>query len=464
MSENEDRFRYRWFQALLAFGGMLAVLLFANSVFNYVWMTRRMGVEQARQEMRRQVVALERQMRQTGAVPLASRIQELAKNSDGRIAWVEVRDRKGQTLARSGLNPGPSFSPERIRSRLSNREPVMTVRRTGSGEAVVEMFPIRLGGAGGASFGMLEIAMPVGGDAVPWPVRRNLIINCSAALALLVALALIGLRFRAYLASRKLEQQLEIAREVQRSLLPGPGQVEHVELAAECLPASQVGGDFFDVFPAGDKATALVLGDVSGKGMPAALLMGVLHGAVRSGHWAGPAREHEAASRRLNRLLCERSAGPRFTSLFWSYYDADTKLLRYVNAGHWPPLLVTGRSGRTEVMRLEDGGPVMGLLPDADYSQGTVRLAPGDLLILYSDGLIEAANAAGEEFGEERLLRLAMGSGGKSCEEIRREVLDRLREFAGAAPFADDLTLVAARFEPAAISAEAAAELERTAA
>jgi len=471
MHADEGRIRYRWFKALLVFGGILAVVLFFNSIANYVLVTRRIGVEHLRQELRRQVVALDQQVRNAGSVQLAMLLQQLQNDSQGRIAWIEVRDRQGRALARSGLNLGPSFSEERIRSCLRNREPIMTVRQTRFGDAVVEIFPIRLNSAvsptpaargslriaavgqnGSSSFGLVEMATLVKtADTVFWPVRRNLIINCSAALALLVSLALIGLRFRSYLERGQLEQQLEIAREVQRSLLPSPGHApRNIEMAAECLPEGRVGGDFFDVFPVNGDGVALVLGDVSGKGIPAALLMGVIHGAVRSTNWTESGRNQEESSRQLNRLLCERSAGARFTSLVWSYYDPHSHLLHYVNAGHWPPLLVTGRSGGAEVMRLEEGGPVMGLLPGADYQQGAVRLSPDDLLVLYSDGLVEASDATGEEFGEERLVEVIRNSAGKSCDRIRNEVLSAVRNFAGPARFADDLTLVVVRFNPVA--------------
>jgi serine phosphatase RsbU (regulator of sigma subunit) len=477
MRDIEGRIRYRWFQALLVLGAMLAIVLFFNSISNYLLVTRRIGVEHLRQELRRQVVALDRQVRNSGSPQLAVLLQELQKDSQGRIAWVEVRDRRGRALARSGFDLGPSFSNERIRSCLRNREPIMTVRPTRFGDAVVEIFPIRLNPAmspmpaaqgslriaavsenGSSSVGLVEMAILAGtADTVFWPVRRNLIINCSAALALLVSLALIGLRLRSYIERKHLEQQLEIAREVQQSLLPSPGNTpRNIELAAECLPAGQVGGDFFDVFPVNGDGVALVLGDVSGKGIPAALLMGVIHGSVRSTHWTESTREHEKSSRQLNRLLCERSAAPRFTSLVWSYYEPHSRLLHYVNAGHWPPLLVTGRSGGTEVMRLEDGGPVMGLLPSADYQQGVVSLSPDDLLVLYSDGLVEVSNASGEEFGEQRLVEVIRNSAGKSCDRIRNEALSAVRDFAGPARFADDLTLVVVRFEPAS---EASAEI-----
>jgi sigma-B regulation protein RsbU (phosphoserine phosphatase) len=257
----------------------------------------------------------------------------------------------------------------------------------------------------------------------------------------------IGLRFRSYLKGKHLEQQVEIAHQVQQDLLPAPNQeLPYARYAAECVPAWGVGGDFHDAF-AVDGGVALVLGDVSGKGIPAALLMGVIHGAVRSSSWAESARRHEECSRKLNQLLCERASGARYASMFWSYYNPESGSLHYINAGHCPPLLVQTRHGRTAIRRLEEGGPVLGLLSAARYEQSTETLDEGDMLVLYSDGVIEAANAAGEEFGEARLMDVLVCCSMLSAEEIRFEVVSAVQDFVGPAKAHDDLTLVAVRFD-----------------
>ncbi len=177
---------------------------------------------------------------------------------------------------------------------------------------------------------------------------------------LLGALVLIAARLRSHLEGKHLEKQLEIARQVQQDLLPSESDIpETVQFAAECIPAWRVGGDFYDTFQTGEGSVAIVLGDVSGKGMPAALLMGVMHGAVRSSSWAESAREHELCSGRLNRLLCERSSGGRFASMFWGYYNPAARRLHYVNAGHCPPILIRKRGEHVETVLLEGGGPVL---------------------------------------------------------------------------------------------------------
>jgi sigma-B regulation protein RsbU (phosphoserine phosphatase) len=298
---------------------------------------------------------------------------------------------------------------------------------------------------------MLEIAMPLTAldQSVFWPIRRNLFINCSGALALLVTVVVAGLGFRSYAHGKYLEEQLEIARQVQSELLPPlTEKYVGVHLATVYTPAEQVGGDFYDVFRLNDQRTALVMGDVSGKGVPAALLMGVIHGAVRSSLWSESPSQHESESQQLNRLLCEGASGERYASMFWCYHDPVAHSLSYVNAGHYPPLLArkSASENQVEIFRLHVGGPVLGVLPEARYEQARLEVAPGDLLVMYSDGLVEATNARGDEFGDARLRELLATVGEKSVDEIRQAILASLSAFSGAAALRDDLTIVVAQF------------------
>ena len=189
-----------------------------------------------------------------------------------------------------------------------------------------------------------------------------------------------------------------------------------------------------------------MIGDVSGKGVPAALVMGVIHGAVRSSAWSESAAAHERESARLNLLLCEKGAVSRYASMFWCYYEPDSRRLCYVNAGHYPPLLVGERGHGVEITRLDAGGPVLGLLPAARYEQARCDVRPGDVLVLYSDGLTEATNPAGEEYGEHRLRELLATAGAGSADDVRDAILASASGFLGAAPPRDDLTLVVAKF------------------
>jgi len=242
--------------------------------------------------------------------------------------------------------------------------------------------------------------------AVYKPLQHNLIISCLAAMSLAIAMVLLWVQFPRYVRGKRLEEQLELARRVQADLLPSsdPVALGPMDFAASCVAAWQVGGDFYDVFKTEAGRISFALGDVSGKGIPAALLMGMLHGALRTMDGSDTAARHEESLRRLNTLLETQTSSERFASLFWGYYNPETKVLSYINAGHLPPALIR-RSGTGElrIQRLAEGGPVLGIFPEATYRQGRIKVESGDLLVLYSDGIVEAATAAGGEFAEERL-------------------------------------------------------------
>jgi sigma-B regulation protein RsbU (phosphoserine phosphatase) len=238
---------------------------------------------------------------------------------------------------------------------------------------------------------------------------------------------------------QQLEQQFAIARRVQADLLPGKlATFRDLECAGTCIPAWQVGGDFFDMFSAPRGRVALLLGDVSGKGLGAALVMSLLHGAIRCSDWTEPAA-HEAATEKLNAVLFDSTAKETFATLFWAYYDAP--LLHYVNAGHLPPMLLRA-SGAVE--RLTEGGPVLGVIPDATFRQGVVQLEPGDLLVLYSDGVLEAADSTEQEFGEARLESIVSGRADAACNELCDDIVRGVRAFSRG-NLDDDLTLLLVR-------------------
>lgn len=285
-------------------------------------------------------------------------------------------------------------------------------------------------------------------------VETDLALNGAAALALLGAVIVIGLRTRYHRQAKRWELQLAQGRAVQSQLMPAAGvEIPNIQVAAEFLPALEVGGDLYDVFSAPDGRVAFSLGDVSGKGLPAGLLMGMIQGAVRSNPWFRDAAAHESFARQLNTLLCNRSAGAKFASLFWGSYDVDHAQLSYVNAGHCPGFVV----GRRGIERLDSTGPVLGLLPQSRFEQATVNFEKGDLLVLYSDGIIEAANASGEEFGEERLCTALNRCTGASADKTRLEILRDYRAFLGAAAPEDDLTLLVLEARSSSVAMKAAA-------
>jgi sigma-B regulation protein RsbU (phosphoserine phosphatase) len=164
--------------------------------------------------------------------------------------------------------------------------------------------------------------------------------------------------------------------------------------------------------------------------------------------------------------LCRKTATERFSTLFWGYFDPKTSTLRYINAGHLPPLLIrTGEFGNLEVTRLETGGPVLGLIPDTPFSQGQLQIRKGDVLVAFSDGIVEAPNFISEEFGEQRLIDAIREGWNDSACGIRNSVLNRVRAYMNDGKAADDQTLMVVRFkEPAVRPASSERTLELAAA
>ncbi|MGA2263923.1 MAG: PP2C family protein-serine/threonine phosphatase, partial [Acidobacteriota bacterium] len=295
---------------------------------------------------------------------------------------------------------------------------------------------------------LLEIALYLeSASSVFSPLRHNLIVSILAALGLAAAMILIWVQFPRYVRGKQMEEQLELARKVQADLLPpSNAALGGLDFAAACVPAWQVGGDFYDVFTTNQDHVAIVLGDVAGKGLSAALLMSMLHGALRSMRWMETPADQEISWRQLNYLLSTRTAPERFASLFWGSYDREARIIRYVNAGHLPPLLMRRNSnGTCQISRLDKGGPILGVIPTATYHQGEIAVQPGDLLVLYSDGIVEAANASEEEFGEKRLCSIIQENCARPSSEILDEILKQVRAYIQEEEPRDDMTLVVAR-------------------
>ena len=231
-------------------------------------------------------------------------------------------------------------------------------------------------------------------------------------------------------------EDFERAREIQQALMPTHlPQIQGCDLAASCQPARMVGGDYFDAIRLGDARVAIAIGDVSGKGMAAALLMSNLQAIVRAFAPGGLA-PHELCSR-ANRLIAGNVAPGKYITFFYAVIDTARMTLEYCNAGHNPPIL-RRRDGTLE--RLGEGGPVLGVLPGATYAAGTAELRSGDCLVLYTDGISEAFNAADEEFGEARLI-LPLKEPGDSSEERRQRIMVAATEFSNN-NFHDDATLM----------------------
>jgi len=231
------------------------------------------------------------------------------------------------------------------------------------------------------------------------------------------------------------QEDFERAREIQQALMPITlPQIDGCDLAAGCQPARMVGGDYFDAIRLGDARAALAIGDVAGKGMAAALLMSNLQAIVRA---FAPALAADELCAKANQLIAGNVAPGKYITFFYAVIDTARMRLDYCNAGHNPPIL-RRRDGTLEWLR--EGGPVLGVLPAAGYDAGTVELRSGDCLVLYTDGISEAFNAADEEFGEERLIR-ALDQPAGVAEESRQRIMAAVTKFSNG-NFHDDATMM----------------------
>ena len=232
------------------------------------------------------------------------------------------------------------------------------------------------------------------------------------------------------------EQDFERAREIQEALMPKQlPQIRACHLAAVCQPARIVGGDYYDAIRLGDSSIAIVIGDVSGKGMAAALLMSNLQAIVRA--FAHSGLEPQELCAKANQLIAATVAPGKYITFFYAVVDAARMRLDYCNAGHNPPML-QHRNGTLET--LGEGGPVLGVFPGTRYACGTADLQPEDCLVLFTDGITEAMNAKDEEFGEERLMAL-LRHGRGSAEECRKQIMGAVTQFSNGV-FHDDATVL----------------------
>jgi len=243
----------------------------------------------------------------------------------------------------------------------------------------------------------------------------------------------------------RLSREIEIAREVQEGLFPQHfPPVSGIEYVGFCRPALGVGGDYYDFVKVGEQL-GIAVGDISGKGIPAALLMASLQASLRAQAISAPV-DLATLMARLNELIYENSPANRYATFFYGQYDPATRNLHYVNAGHNAPMVFRPRPGGVELLRVEGGGPVIGLLPSAAYQQFATDLRPGDLLVGYTDGVSEAMNPDDEEWGEERMAEAVR----TTCLGLHpKDVVTRLMAaadgFAHGAKQHDDMTLVVVR-------------------
>ncbi|HEX3879392.1 MAG TPA: SpoIIE family protein phosphatase [Bryobacteraceae bacterium] len=242
-------------------------------------------------------------------------------------------------------------------------------------------------------------------------------------------------------AERIMVRDLSQAAEIQRGVLPAQAPtIAGVDIAGYNAACRTVGGDYYDFFPYADGRVGLALGDVSGKGMPASLMMMALHARVHV--LAEDPGNLGAFMVRLNKATCEKCPSNRFITFFFCILDAASGVLSFANAGHNPPIVMRA-SGDAEM--LEGGGPPLGILSMAPFVQQQTQLGPGDLLALYSDGVTECLNGQEEEFGEERFIEVLKAHRHEPAAVIADAVTQALLGFAAGAPTADDITLVIAK-------------------
>lgn len=241
---------------------------------------------------------------------------------------------------------------------------------------------------------------------------------------------------------QRLEQEVEIAREVQRELFPQTfPSLPGLDLGAICRPARVVSGDYYDFVSLGPSRVAIAVADISGKGIFAALLMASLQAALRSAALLDGKDSTAETVSRLNRHLFKNTSDDRYATLFYAVYDSEAKTLTYTNAGHLPPLFLS--QGRMRA--LDQGGTVVGLFENSTYSECTLLVEPGSLLVAFSDGLTEPVNVYGEEFGVERLKAEVLRQPDAPAARLAENLVAAVDQWCGTPEQADDITVVVAR-------------------
>jgi len=243
----------------------------------------------------------------------------------------------------------------------------------------------------------------------------------------------------------RLNREVEIAREVQERLFPQTlPPISGIDYAGACRPALGVGGDYYDFLALPGGQLGIAVGDVSGKGIAAALMMASLQASLR-GEATRASENLAALISNVNRQVFETSSANRYATFFYAQYNPATRQLTYVNAGHNPPMLFHYSDGTWKVSRLEIGGTVVGLLESFPYQQGSLTIAPGDIFVAFTDGISEAMNNADEEWGEEQMAETIKLCSGLAPSEIISRVMQAADAFVAGAKQHDDMTLVVLR-------------------
>jgi len=235
------------------------------------------------------------------------------------------------------------------------------------------------------------------------------------------------------------EYEMETARGIQQSFLPeSPPRIEGFELAALNLPARQVGGDFYDFIPVSENEWGIIIADVSGKGVPAALFMALSRTLVRAN--VADNITASQAIQKANHLISQEAKMGMFVTLFYAVLTPEKRRLQYVNAGHNPPFVVKKSSG--DVILLRASGIAMGVMDDVSLEEKNIILDSNDIVVFYTDGITEAIDGAGEQFGEKRLIETINRNADLPVKDLIGRVKDEVFGFAHGQPQFDDFTLV----------------------
>lgn len=298
------------------------------------------------------------------------------------------------------------------------------------------LVPIQLP-EGGGCIGFLSLGSKVTGGRF-----RAEEVNLVSILATQVGIAIRNARLHEEGVARKVvDEELALARTIQESILPRRSPVlEGIEVAAVNVSSRQVGGDYYDLIPMTGGRLGIAIGDVAGKGVPAALLMSMLHAALHAQmNGSVPIRLLMA---RMNRILYRSTTPEKFASFFLGVYDLESRVFRFTNGGHNFPLLL-GREGK--VRRLRSGGLLLGVLEEVSYEEESITLEAGDLAVFFTDGVTEEWRGEEEQFGEDRLVRVILDHRSESPESLIQTVRKEVLKFSGRSSFQDDFTLIILR-------------------
>jgi sigma-B regulation protein RsbU (phosphoserine phosphatase) len=247
-----------------------------------------------------------------------------------------------------------------------------------------------------------------------------------------------------------MNREMEIAREVQERLYPQRlPAIAGIDYFGACRPALGVGGDYYDFLPLQHGDLGIAIGDVSGKGIAAALLMASLQASLRGQALMGQG-DLARLMANVNQLVFDTTPSNRYATFFYGQYHREARLFRYVNAGHNPPIVLrrTG-NGTTHVIRLETGGPIIGVFANTPYQEGSLAMEFGDVFVGFTDGISEAMNCKDEEWGEERLIPAVAAFADRSASDIIPSLMAEADRFASGAPQHDDMTLVVMKMSEA---------------